>query len=29
MKTARSNDQNFMKAAAAQAMKDYSDPKTW
>ena len=24
-----SNDQNFMKAAAAQALKDYCDPKAW
>ena len=24
-----SNDQNFMKSAAAQALKDYGDPKTW
>ena len=24
-----SNDQNFIKTAAAQALKDYGDPATW
>ena len=24
-----SNDQNFLKSAAAQALKDYGDPAAW